>query len=197
MDTDMLKRIKTKDVAYKFRMSAGYPGDVTRTHPVDINAEVSDATNPPTYPGLGVLLSSAYKMRMIITSADYTSYSGTGVNLYGIVVRTFPTQQAQTSASNYSGNANYGEAGFGANVYPMSGVLDVLKRGNIMVYAVPGVTTALKGGAVYIWTGATAGAHILGGFEATNPSTNGILVNNAYFDSGADANGIVEIAFNI
>jgi hypothetical protein len=173
-------------------MGAGYPGDVTRTHPVDIFPELADATNPPTKAGQGVIVdATSHAIRKLITGDGVTT-----VGLYGITVRTFPFQQAQTGASSYDGKANYGAVGFGGDLLPVTPQLDVLRRGSIIV-AVPAGQAPVKGGSVYIWNVADSGAHIQGGFEAVDGTTNTIDVSNAVWNSGVDANGFAELVFNI
>jgi hypothetical protein len=181
-----IKKIKTNDIAIKFRMKAGFAGDVSRTHPVDINAEVADSTYPPTLAGQAVILSTTYGVRHAV-AAD----AETAINIYGITVRTFPFQQAQTSASSYTGNTNFGEAGFTAGI--AGGPVDVMRRGYMMVYCNSG--TPVKGGKVWVNTQGTSAT--VGNFEAGVSDANGFLVNNAVWNSGADADGIAEIAFNI
>jgi len=176
---------KTRDVAFKYRMGAGYPGDVTRTHPVDIFPELADSTNPPTLAGQGVILdATSHAVRKLITGDGVS-----GVTLYGITVRTYPFQQAQTST-------NFGATPIGGSALPVSGEVDVLRRGSIIA-AVPAGQAPVKGGAVYIWNVASSGAHIQGSFEATNGTSNTTLVANALWNSGPDANGYAELVFNI
>jgi hypothetical protein len=177
-------RCKTKDAAFKFRMGAGYPGDVTRTHPVDIYPEQSDLTNAPTLAGQGVILdATSHGVRKLITG------DGTGsLALYGITVRTFPFQQA-TSSNNFAAVA------IGGGPLPVSGEVDILRRGAIIA-AVPAGQTPVKGGAVYIWNAATAGAHIQGSFEAVATGGSTATITNAVWNSGVDANGYAELVFN-
>ena len=83
-------RFKTRDAAFKYRMGAGYPGDVTRTHPVDIFPELADATTPPDLAGQGVILdATSHRVRKLIVATDGVTGS---IALYGITVRTFPFQ---------------------------------------------------------------------------------------------------------
>ena len=185
-------RSRTTDVAFKFRMGAGYPGDVTRTHPVDIFPELADSTNPPVFAGQGVIVdSSSHAVRKLVTGDGVS-----GATLYGITVRTFPFQQSQTGTSSYDGKNNFGAVGFGGANLPVTPEVDIMRRGT-MIVAVPAGQTPVKGGAVYIWNVASTGAHVQGTFEALNGTTNTTLVSNAVWNSGADANGYAEIAFNI
>ena len=108
-----------------------------------------------------------------LTSAD------TAANIYGLIVRSYPTQ----SASN----------GFGASV-PVAGFNDVLRRGYMTVKCNAG--TAKTGGKVFVRIGAGTEAKPIGGIEAVADSTNTIEVN-ATFMHAADASGNVEISYNI
>jgi hypothetical protein len=179
-------RAKTKDVAFKFRMGAGYPGDVTRTHPVDIYPELADATNPPTLAGQGVLIdATSHAIRKLTIALDGVTGA---IALYGITVRTFPFQQAQASA-------NYAAIGIGGSALPVTPEVDILRRGAIIV-AVPLGQTPVKGGTVYVWNVASTGLHVQGSFEAVDGTTNTIDISNAVWNSGSDANGFAEIVFN-
>ena len=180
-------RFKTRDAAFKYRMGAGYPGDVTRTHPVDIFPELADATTPPDLAGQGVILdATSHRVRKLIVATDGVTGS---IALYGITVRTFPFQQAQTTT-------NFGAVAIGGSSLPVSGEVDVLRRGSIIVRVPPG-QTPVKGGAVFIGNVASSGDHVQGGFEAVDGTTNTIDVSNAVWNSGVDANGFAELVFNI
>jgi hypothetical protein len=73
--------------------------------------------------------------------------------------------------------------------------VDVCRQGYIGV-TVNGATR--KGGTVYVWSAATAAPHVQGGFEAATPGANGFaLPASCTFQGAADANGNVELAFNI
>lgn len=175
-------RAKARDVAFQFRMGAGFPGDVNRTHPATIEPVLIDASAPPTAYGQPVLVDPTTQGVRPYTAGD------TATLPYGVTVRPYPIQQASAS--------NYGAASLGAATPPTSGAMDVLRAGYIMGQ-VPAGQIPVKDGTVYIWTAASSGAHVQGGFEATNPSANGIALAGVTFNGGADANGVVEIAFNI
>lgn len=175
-------RMKFRDVAYQFRMGAGIPGDVNRTHPVNITAELIDSSAPPTAYGEAVILAGASGVRPF-AAAD------TGVTAaYGVTVRPYPTQQSSAS--------NYGATSIGAATPPTSGVIDVVRSGFIMGQ-VPAGTVVVKGGAVYVWCAASTGNHVQGLFEGAASAGNTAALANCTFNGPADANGYVEIAFNI
>ena len=176
-------RSKTRDAAFQFRMGAGFPGDVNRTHPVDILAELIDAASPPTLYGQAVLLGAANAGVRPFVTGD------TAQAAYGVTVRPYPSQQANSVPQN-------GAIGFGSGTPPTTGVMDVLRRGYIMVL-LPAGGTPVKGDGVYVRVAASATTHVMGAFEAGADGGNNVLLSNAIFNGSPDANGNVEIAFNI
>ncbi len=178
-------RMKTRDAAFQFRMGAGFPGDVNRTHPASIEPALIDASAPPTAYGQAVLVDATTQGVRPFTTGDQSNTVAAG---YGLTVRPYPTQQ--------SSGSNFGAASFGAATPPASGVIDVLRAGYIMS-TVPSGQTPVKGGAVYVWATASSGAHVQGGIEAVYSAGNTTQLLNATFNGSPDANGNVEIAFNI
>jgi hypothetical protein len=170
----------------QYRMGAVFAGDITRMTPAAIVEPcVTDPTNPPSFTGQALTIDATSNCARPVMAATE--------HVYGISVRGFPTQ-----APNASGY--YGQAGFGA-VSPWlaagqpQNAVDVLRQGYIGVQ-VNGAT--VKGGTVYVWSAATAAPHVQGGFEAATPGVNGFaLPTSCTFQGAADANGMVEIAFNI
>lgn len=174
-----LVRAKTRDVAFGYRMGAGFPGDVNRTHPASILAELIDVTNPPAAYGGPVLVNaSGTGVRGIIVADG----SATPLPVFGFLVRPYPTQQ-QTGGMN---------ASIGAATPPVSGVCDVIREGYVMG-KLPAGSTVVKGGLVYAWAAANSGNHVQGQLEPSASGTSTITMNNAYFTGPADANGNVEI----
>lgn len=57
--------------------------------------------------------------------------------------------------------------------------------------------TSALGGAVYVRVGAASATKPIGGIEAVADSTNTVVLTGATFMSAADADGNVEIAYNI
>lgn len=178
-------RMKTRDVAFGFRMGAGFPGDVNRSHPASIEPCLIDSLAPPTQYGQAVLVDPTTQGVRPYVAGDQSNTVPSG---YGVTVRPFPTQQASAS--------NYGAAGFGSVTPPATGIMDVLRSGYIMAVLAAG-GTPVKGGAVYIWAAASAGAHVQGGFEAAYTAGSTTQLLNATFNGSPDASGNVEIAFNI
>lgn len=168
----------TRDVAFTFRMGAGFPGDVNRTHPFGITPGLQDATTPVRNYGDAVLTSTNNTVKGVVAGDG----SATPINIYGALVRPFPTQQRSGGDSS----------AFGAVAAPTTGVVDVCEMGYIMV-KIPSGVTVTKGGQVFIWCAATSGANIQGSFAGAASSTNTVPVLNARFHGPADANGNVEI----
>lgn len=188
------RRVRTQDVAYSYRMGAGFAGMVTRTHPVSIEPTILDATNPPTFYGEAVLVNtSANTVRQPITT-------DTGITLiYGITVRPYPLQAS-------SGDASYGQANFSTSsnfpALQAGQVVDILRSGYIMVPVNVTNGSPTKGGAVYLWVAASGTGHTQGAFEGGASGGNtaslsgypGTVTFNGPVDTST---GLVELAFNI
>ena len=173
--------------AYLFRMNAGIPGDVNRAHPVSIDTALMDATSPPTWYGQPVIIAATGGGVRAFAASEQSNT--VPVAAWGITVRPFPVQQATTNVA------------FGGVAIGSSGIGSIAEVGTIrsgyIIAQVPAGQTPVKGGGVYIWCAASTGVHILGGFEAVYSAGNTALLSNASFNSGADASGNCEIAFNV
>lgn len=178
-------RMKTKDAAFQFRMGAGFAGDINRTHPASVEPTLIDASAPPTAYGQPVLVDATTQGVRPFAAGDQSDTVAAG---YGITVRPYPTQQSSAS--------NFGAAALGSATPPVTGIMDVLRAGYIMVN-LPAGGAPVKGGAVYVWAAASTGSHVLGGVEAAYSAGNTTQLLNATFNGSPDANGNVEIAFNI
>ncbi len=171
--------------AFQFRMPAGFPGDVNRTHPFSVEPCLIDDDDPPTIYGQPVLADTAENSVRQYKASDQSD--SVVSNPYGFLVRPYPTQQSSTN--------NFGAAAFGSATPPTAGVDDVLRSGYIMAQLnIVGATTT-KGGRVYVWAAATSGDHIQGGIEieASGGDTT-LLSDNVLFNGPADGNGVVEIS---
>lgn len=175
----------TQDVAITFRMGAGAPGDVNRTHPADIPPFLVDPTNPPAAYGVPAIINPASNGLRGVLATD-----GAITDVDAVTVRPYPIQEATAT--------NYGAVSLGGGVPPTQQPIDGLVSGFIMV-AVPAGQSPTKKGTVYIWIGAAGGGHVVGGFEAVDGGANTVAITNpkTYFNSPADANGICELAFNV
>lgn len=171
--------------AFQYRMGAGFVGDVNRTHPASVEPALIDASAPPTAFGQPVVVDPTTQGVRPLVAGD----SGLDA-IYGIVVRDFPIQQPTATQQ-------FAQASFGTGTPPTSGAASILRSGYIMVQSNVG-STPLKGGRVFIWVAATSGNHIQGQFESAASSGNTIeLDEKSYFNGSPDANGVVELGFNI
>lgn len=172
------RRKKVRDVAFSFRMGAGFAGAVNRSHPASIEPALNDVTNPIAFFGEAVVVNTAANSVRGIISSDTSN-----IAIYGVCARNFPVQQGTAATA-------FAPATIGGLVAPLPGAVDILRDGYIMV-PINGAVT--KGGTVYVWSAATSGAHTQGGFEATTPGGSGFTVGNALFNGPADSSGIGEI----
>jgi hypothetical protein len=190
-------RHRTLDVAFNYRMGAGFAGMVTRTHPVALEPSVLDATNPPTTYGQAVVVNTAANSVRVVLSTDTAI-----TTIYGITVRPYPFQASSSTGA-------YGAEGFATSaslpVLQAGQVVDILRQGYIMV---PCVGSPTKGGEVFLWIGATGGGHTHGCFEAATSGDANTVALSGYpggaipatvsFNGPLDTtSGLVELAFNI
>ncbi len=180
-ETKMKKalRLAFRDVAFPFRMGAGFAGDVNRTHPFSEEPNIVDPTSPPLIYGQAVILNTVNNGMRPFVAGD------TAVTIpYGFLVRPFPIT---------GGSANpLVTQGIGAATPPTQGAIDVLRQGYILVQ-VNGAT--VKGGAVFVWCAASTGSHIQGGFEAaaSGGNTAALDVNRFAYNGAPDSSGVVEM----
>jgi len=175
-------RARTKDVAFSYRMGAGFPGDVNRTHPASI------------MPGL-MTPTLASKIRLYgdpcLIDTSLNAYRGilvgdTGVTkIDGVLTRPYPTQQSTGGMSSP----------LGASAPPDGpAVIDVIEDGIVMVRCNNfSITPPTKGSAVHIWYAANSGVHLQGGFESVATGGSTIAITNAKFNGPPDANGVTEL----
>jgi hypothetical protein len=170
----IIKRARTADVAFTYRMPAGIPGAVNRASTATVEAQQLDTTNYPTVYGVPIVIDAA---------SHNARYAKTGdASIYGMYVRPYPTGGSATD-------------GLGTSTPPTSGIVSVLKRGYMTVKL--NVGTAVNNGQVYVRITANGGNTIIGGIEATSDTTYTLAIANCAFMGPADASGNVEIAYNI
>ena len=182
---------KTRDgVAFQFRMGAGFPGDVNRTHPASIQPVLVNSINNTNF--------YSYGIPGLLTSAGAFRPFGTGdtTNLtvpWGILARPFPTQDpGGTPDTAYGQTPALGSV----NAPPaVKSNQDVLRAGYIMVKVNSGTASVVKGGQAYLYIAASTGAHILGGWEGTSGS-NIIAISGCVYNGIPDSNGVVELIIN-
>ena len=175
-------KARTTDVAFAYRMGAGFEGEVNRgaLNSSVIEPALIDTTNPPLFYGCAVLVNTASNgVRNILASDSAIT------TIYGVAVRPYPTQQAQSSN-------NFATISLSASVAPpTSGVIDVIREGYVFAKCRAGTPT--KKGPVYVWFAASSGNHVQGGFEATATGGSTATLTNAWWNGPADANGIAEM----
>lgn len=175
------------DVAFLGRMGAGFVGTVTRSHPAPtIDPCLPNQTTPPTAFGQAVVVSgdTTNSVRPLTTTDTAVT------QLWGVTVRPFPQQAAGQ-------DGNYGQANFGPGAPPSTRVVDVLKRGSILVQLNTGSGVPNKGSAVFIWVAATVSGHVQGQYEtaASAGNTCALDASKYQFNGPADATGVTELYF--
>jgi hypothetical protein len=173
-------RAKTRDIAFAYRMGAGFPGDINRTQPFSAYPGlINTSVQVPRAYGDPVLVDTATNSLRGYVAADQNA---TAAATYGFIVRPTPMQQASGGMS----------ASIGAASPPASGVADFLRLGCIMAKLPAGVAVT-KGGTVFVWCTATAGNNIQGQLVGAASAGNTIPLTNARFIGPADASGNVEV----
>lgn len=173
-------RASTQDVAFTYRMGAGFPGDVNRTNPFSVVPRKMDATTPVRSYGHAVFYDSTNNTARGAIAADNTL-----VRLQGVLVRPYPTQQTSGGMS----------ASFGAATPPgANNAVDVIEDGHVFV-KVDNIAAGAPslGGAVYVWCAASAGNDVQGGFRCAASAGNAAVIANAQWVGPADANGVAEL----
>lgn len=183
-------RALVNDVAFSYRMPAGFPGDISRHNPPGtVEPGQNNADNPVLQFGQACMADGATNTIRRTIAADDAADS-----IYGISVRPYPFQQA--TASGYSGAIGFGQGSPGL-IQP----LDVLRSGYIISRINPtGGAQPQKGGRVFVWVDPddAGNGHYQGFFETAATAGSTIeLDEKSSFQGGLDSNGNGEIAFNI
>lgn len=160
---------------FKFRMGAGIPGAITR-NAAQATIEPAALNSAAAFAAYGVFGKTVAEKFVPLTGGEAVGA------LEGILVRPFPTNSSQD--------------GLGTSTPPTTGVGDKLKRGYVSV-VLAGAVAAAKDAQVYVCT-AAAGGHAVGDILASaNPDGSTTVAPPATFTGPADANGNVEVAYNI
>ena len=131
-----------------YRMPAGVLGDITR-HDFDTEPVLVDTGNPPLSYGIPVLIDPTTQGARPVAASDAGL---TGV--YGFAARPYPIQQLSGGMSS----------SLGGGVPPTAQALDVLRRGYMLVLP-SGSAAFAKGNPVFVYIGASTGAHVQQGVE--------------------------------
>lgn len=161
--------------AFTFRMPYGIPGDISRpsSGALTVEAQAFGATAFP-----------AYGVPVKVVSGLIVPIAANNDVVYGLLVRPFPITGANASDP------------LGASVPPLTGVANILRRGYMTVKVQLGSASCALNSAVYIrYQNAVAG-QIIGGFEGLTTGNNYAL-SGATCTGPADANGNVEVCYNI
>lgn len=170
-------------VAYTYRMPAGIPGEINRlwaciVEPMSITP--SGTTGAPTVYGVPMVIDNTGGN---VGNMRTFSTTDTGASIYGLLARPFPTQSYVFAPA------------LGTSTPPSSGACDILRQGYMLIQLNTGTATA--GGQAYVWSAASTGSHVLGGWETTFVSGSTIAIPNCTFKGPADSNGFCEVSFNI
>lgn len=157
--------------AYLKRMPSGIPGDISRRAQSIVEAVQLNSAAAFTGYGLpGKIVSGKF---VPIEAADAADV------VYGFLARPYPTQTANADGS-------------GVNQSQMG---DVLRFGFMTVKNNAGV--AAFNGQVYVRVANAAAGKPIGGIEAAADAGNCVAIAGCTFKAAADADGNVEIEFNI
>jgi len=160
-----------KSVFYK-RMPGGIAGQVTREEMAKKEPQMMSPTAPPLFYGIPVKMDGNGKITFI---------TGAGDKIRGFLTRPYPVQE---ESINYEG--------FSMGQPSVKQPCDILRSGYMMVQCLAG--TPVLDGQVYVRWGTDSGTQ--GTIEAVT-SGNQVAITGAYFLGGADADGNVEIVYNI
>lgn len=161
--------------AILFRMASGIPGDISRRSASTVESVPLNPASP--FAGYG-LFGKIVSGKFVPLGAGDTASAA-----YALLVRPYPTTGG--AASDPLGTATP----------PTSGMGDAMRRGYMTVKNNAG--TPALGGTVYVRVANAAAGKPIGGIEAAADSTNTIAITGAIFLGPADANGNVELSYNI
>jgi hypothetical protein len=154
-----------------YRMASGIPGDVSRPAQSLIEPATLNAALP----------FSAYGMVGKFAAGKFVPLAGgeTAADVRGFLVRPYPTQTANADGSGIQ-----------------QGIIgNVMRRGYMTVKCGAGVPA--KDGQVYARIAAAAAGKPIAGVEATADGANTIAITGCRFTGPADADGNVEIEYNL
>jgi hypothetical protein len=170
-------------VAYLLAMPSGFPGVPTRVEHKTTEAQMINTTTPPLAYGTVLVMDVATGTVRPPVAADTTGF-------YGLYERVYPAQGFGVPPGSLNDP-------IGASSTPPAGTANVMRRG-YMICQLGGVAPAVKNAPVNVWTGAAGGGQVPGNVTAAAVAAGTVVaLPNAIFMSAADANGLVEVAYNI
>ncbi len=158
-----------------YRMSSGIAGAISRPQDLTVEPQTLDSTKAFAAYGLAGKFSAGKFVP--IEAAD------TAAVVVGIYVRPYPTASQPDKVRQIGTGYNF--AG------------DCMKRGYVTVNLGADASAVALGGEVYMRVDTPSDTSPLGAFLAAADGANTVQLTNAYFNGPGDANGNIELAFNI
>ncbi|EPQ1146735.1 hypothetical protein I5498_21815 [Citrobacter amalonaticus] len=163
------------DNTFLYRMSAGIAGAISR--PQDLTVEPQTLDSAKAFVAYGLAGKFSAGKFVPIEEAD------TAAVVVGIYVRPYPTASQPDKVRQIGTGYNF--AG------------DCMKRGYVTVNLGADASAVTLGGAVYMRVATPSDTSPLGAFLAAADGENTVQITNAFFNGPGDANGNIELAFNI
>lgn len=158
-----------------YRMSSGIAGAISR--PQDLTVEPQTLESAKAFAAYGLAGKFSAGKFVPIEAAD------TAAVVVGIYVRPYPTASQPDKVRQIGTGYNF--AG------------DCMKRGYVTVNLGADASAVALGGEVYMRVATPSDTSPLGAFLAAADGANTVQLTNAYFNGPGDANGNIELAFNI
>lgn len=153
----------------------GIAGAISR--PQDLTVEPQTLDSAKAFAAYGLAGKFSAGKFVPIEAADTASV------VVGIYVRPYPTASQPDKVRQIGTGFNF--AG------------DCMKRGYVIVNLGVDASSVALGGAVYMRVATPTASSPLGAFLAAADGENTVQITNAFFNGPGDANGNIELAFNI
>jgi len=163
------------DNTFLYRMPAGIAGAISRPQDLTVEPQTLDSAKAFAAYGLAGKFSAG---KFVPIEADDTA-----AVVGGIYVRPYPTASQPDKVRQIGTGFNF--AG------------DCMKRGYVIVNLGVDASSVALGGAVYMRVATPTASSPLGAFLAAEDGANTVQITNAFFNGPGDANGNIELAFNI
>ncbi|KFK98394.1 hypothetical protein [Serratia sp. Ag1] len=158
-----------------YRMPAGIAGAISRPQDLTVEPHVLDSTKP--FAAYGLAGKIAGGKFVPVESGDAATV------MAGIFVRPYPTASQPDKVRQIGSGFNF--------------TGDNLKRGYVTVNIGGDASSVALYAPVYMRVGTPTAASPLGAFLATADGANTVQVTNAVFNGPGDAEGNIELAYNI
>lgn len=158
-----------------YRMSSGIAGVISRPQDLTVEPHVLDSTKPFAAYGLGGKIAGGKFVP--VESGDAATV------LAGIFVRPYPTASQPDKVCQIGSGFNF--------------TGDNLKRGYVTVNIGGDASAVALNALVYMRVDNPTDASPLGAFLAAADGENTVQITNAYFNGPGDADGNIELAYNI